>query len=342
MGQGNLPLPRSLVVETHRGCNFSCTHCNVPGASCDGYGPMPSTVFDALTPLLEIVDEVGYDNFGEPTLNSLLPSFIRRQKDLNPKGRARLNSNMSLLNVKLATALLESGLNEIQVSVDAASDQLFAALRVGGSLASTLKKTEMMANIAATCGCATFTISACLVAQTRNIEDLPDVVTALSDVGVDVLYVNGLEPYSLEDFGCALWQSTKGRTRAWDVFALAQDVARRCGMRLYTPHLEPGTCAPCELVGRSMTVGYDGMVSPCFLLAMESPLITAGGNRMVRPRIGFGNVCEKSPLESWASPEYRRFRESAAEPGGGDQTVCTECLQRQGLICVCATGDSLD
>jgi len=331
-------LPRGLVIETYRGCNFRCSHCNVPVASKSSAGPMSQSIFEALSPILSVVDEVGYDNFGEPTMNPLLVEFIRCQKDLNCRSRARFNSNMSLISEDYACQLLEAGLDELQASIDAASVSLFSAIRVGGELSGTLQRIKMLAKLAATLKPGTFSLSACFVAHSQNIQELPVVARRLASIGITALYVNGLEPYRLEYSAKVLWRRKESRQVAYEIFQETRKWASAHNFKLYLPSLLPKTNAVCLLPQNTMTVSFDGEVSPCFLLAMESPIFPLSGRLLIRPRVIFGNVASSSPLDIWTSVPYVQFRTSAAKQGGGDLATCHLCLQRQGLICMSATG----
>ena len=90
-------VPRALVLESFRGCNKRCPHCNVPWvahAGAQSIGAMSCEVFASLRSVLPFVSVVGYDSMGEPTLNPFLPDFIRQQKVAAPTSTARLTSNL--------------------------------------------------------------------------------------------------------------------------------------------------------------------------------------------------------------------------------------------------------
>ena len=331
-------LPKALIIETHRGCNFRCLHCNVPAIPNSNCGSMSQSTFEALTPMLSFVNEVGYDNFGEPTMNPLLTSFIQRQKKLNCASRARINSNMSLISENYARKLLDVGLNELQASIDAASASLFSKIRVGGNLFETLQRIEMVANLVDTMKLNNFTLSACFVACRQNIHELPVVTKLLASAGVTSLYVNGFEPYRLKDSVKALWRTENLRQITYEIFRKTKKWASTHNLKLYLPSLFPKASANCLLPQNTMTISFDGEVSPCFLLAMESAVVQLSGHLFIRPRVVFGNVINSSPFSIWENNSYVQFRESVVKPSGGDLITCNLCLQRQGLICVSLTG----
>jgi MoaA/NifB/PqqE/SkfB family radical SAM enzyme len=86
----------------------------------------------------KIVDEcaeggcrtVHLHNFGEPLLDKKLPCRIRRVKQQTSL-RVKIFTNGSLLRGELADGLLESGLDELRVSLDGVDAREFNSLRVG-------------------------------------------------------------------------------------------------------------------------------------------------------------------------------------------------------------------
>ncbi len=333
-------MPRSLVVEAYRGCNYRCGHCNVPDNTTYRSGPMRIEVFTSLTPLIQDIAEIGYDNYGEPLLNPDLPKLISIQKRINPNSRARFNSSLSGLTEAIAYSLLDSGINEIQVSFDAATSDLFSHIKVGGQLKQTIGNIELLMSASRGHGDGSFVLSACFLAQNCNIQELPQVARILADNGVTDLYVNGLEPYRSEDLEEALWFNITARERAALVFEDATNLARDLNIRIHLPALIPQAKAPCHLPSRTMTVSYDGAVSPCFLLGMESPVFTYEGSEILRPRVDLGNTATDDPLLIWGSDAYRAFKQQAANPAGEQIQTCRVCIQRQRLICVMPTGTS--
>ena len=69
-------------------------------------------------------------NFGEPLLDELIPDRIRLAKKKGIR-QVKIFSNGALLKGQMAERLLESGLDEIKISVDGADVQEFNKLRKG-------------------------------------------------------------------------------------------------------------------------------------------------------------------------------------------------------------------
>lgn len=123
--------PKVVRIETTNHCNAECTFCPRESIGRDKTF-MDRDLFD------KIIDQcvaggtrmIHMHNFGEPLLDKRIPDLVRHAKD---KGipRIKLFSNGHLLRDKMAERLLDSGLDEIKVSLDGANSDEFNELRIG-------------------------------------------------------------------------------------------------------------------------------------------------------------------------------------------------------------------
>ena len=337
-------VPRALVLESFRGCNMRCPHCNVPwigNAGAKPTGAMSSEVFASLHSVLPFVSVVGYDSMGEPTLNPFLPDFIRQQKTVAPTSTSRLTSNLLATRRPQLRQLVDAGLDEMQVSIDAASENIFRAHRKGSTLLHTVEMISIVRQVAEELGRRAFRIVCCLVAKADNISELPEVARLISSLGIKALFVNGLEPYSNADFSKVLWASEQGRSVSRKVFRETLRVNEEEDLRLEIglPSLEP-RASGCDLPKETMTVNFDGSVSPCFVAGMATTVWNEDGVPMERIPVVFGNVLDSDPLDIWNEPEYVKFRLNAQQGGAARPEICKACIRRCGVICTSATSPS--
>jgi MoaA/NifB/PqqE/SkfB family radical SAM enzyme len=123
--------PKVVRIETTNHCNARCTFC--PRASMDRKkGFMAQELFGKIVAecVGRGVSVLHLHNFGEPLMDIRLPQRIRFAKD---RGIASIKifSNGSLLCNGLAEELLNSGLDEIKISMDGANALEFNRLRKG-------------------------------------------------------------------------------------------------------------------------------------------------------------------------------------------------------------------
>lgn len=133
--------PKVVRIETTNHCNAACTFCPRETIGREKTF-MDQTLFE------KIVDEcaangtrlIHMHNFGEPLLDKRLPERIRYAKDKGIR-RVKIFCNGALLRGKMAERLLDSGLDEVKVSLDGANAKEFNELRVGLDHAAVVENT---------------------------------------------------------------------------------------------------------------------------------------------------------------------------------------------------------
>lgn len=123
--------PRTVRVETTNHCQADCSFC--PRST---IGRAKSFMKqDLFEKVVRECSKAGCNlmhlhGFGEPLLDKQLPNRIRLCKESGIP-RVKIFSNGDLLCGEMAQRLLESGLDEIKISIDGADSKEFNLLRVG-------------------------------------------------------------------------------------------------------------------------------------------------------------------------------------------------------------------
>ena len=139
--------PILLVIEPTNVCNLRCPHCHTGAGR---FGRPPAMM--RLEPYLKLLDEVGdylflveVFNWGEPMLHPELPTIIRAA---STRGIAtRVNTNLSVrFTSRDAEHLVESGLTDLFVSIDGATQEVYERYRVGGDLAKVTDNCRLVAD----------------------------------------------------------------------------------------------------------------------------------------------------------------------------------------------------
>jgi radical SAM protein with 4Fe4S-binding SPASM domain len=138
-----LKFPRFFQIETTRLCNARCPFCAID--EWDKSTPMMS---DALweriaAELIEWKDWIRFADLqraGEPLLDKKLYRRVKQLKDGGLRHIA-ISTNASGLNERNARLLLESGIDEVMMSIDSVVKETYEQLRVG------LKYEQVLANI---------------------------------------------------------------------------------------------------------------------------------------------------------------------------------------------------
>jgi putative metalloenzyme radical SAM/SPASM domain maturase len=93
-----------------------------------------------------------------------------------------------------------------------------------------------------------------------------------------------------------------------DIFAAAEDVAKKTGLELCLPGLALKEQRKCSFVEEgSAFVSWNGDISPCYFLWHRYECFASGWNQTVKPKI-FGNLAGQDMLHIWNNPEFSSFR----------------------------------
>lgn len=133
-----LDSPLSMYVEPTRTCNFKCFYCmhstrgekggvleqtgfRLAHMDMDLYEKLVCDIMNFPTP----VKRVCFSGLGEPLMNPKLPEMIGKLRQAGFEGRIDVISNGALLTHELSDALIEAGLNRLQISIQGLNQQQY-------------------------------------------------------------------------------------------------------------------------------------------------------------------------------------------------------------------------
>src|SRR5260370_8265204 len=116
--------PVCLSLETTNRCNLLCTTCPRTFEALEPPADMSWELFTSIVDQFPKIARVVLHGVGEPMMVRELPRMIRYLKD---RGTYVLfNSNGTLLTRRRSQELIDSGLDELRISLDAAEPKAFA------------------------------------------------------------------------------------------------------------------------------------------------------------------------------------------------------------------------
>ena len=138
--------PPYLQIEPTSFCNYRCVFCfqSNPAFSKRSNGFMGHMKLDTFKKIIDLAENniefISLASRGEPLICRDIELMLKYtvNKFLNLK----INTNASVLNEKMAHAILSSGVTTLVFSADAADDLLYSKLRVNGDLKKILKNIE--------------------------------------------------------------------------------------------------------------------------------------------------------------------------------------------------------
>ena len=108
-------------------CNFNCVYCRVGGEGLPPNGVLMSS--EEIIGVVKVASEVGFKHLkitgGEPTLRKDLFEIIYGCSELESLDEVQLVTNGSALTKEYAQRLVDSGLDNTTISLDAASREKF-------------------------------------------------------------------------------------------------------------------------------------------------------------------------------------------------------------------------
>ena len=119
--------PVCLYLETTNRCNLLCTTCPRTYEELEPPADMSWELFRSIVDQVPDIERAVLHGVGEPMLVRNLPKMVRYLKE---RGTYVLfNTNGTVLNEKNGRALIEAGLDELRVSLDAANAKSYLAVR---------------------------------------------------------------------------------------------------------------------------------------------------------------------------------------------------------------------
>jgi MoaA/NifB/PqqE/SkfB family radical SAM enzyme len=303
-----LDLPAVLYIETTNRCDSLCQTCIRTFQTLE---PPKDLTLSELTRIAEQfprLQQVFLHGIGEPLLN---PDLFRMITSLKGRGvRVVFNSDAIGLTDKKQRGLVESGLDELRVSMDAATPETYRAIRGVATFDRVVENVTALVDLKKAYGVATPKISLWFTVMKKNVGELPDFIRLAGKIGAAQVNVQRLVHYGQ---GLAIQdQSLYGTLTALETEMLAE--AARLSQELGIGMSASGNTTPEEsLTPEERERPWSGCQRPWSL-----SYVTANGNVLpccISPwtardygRLVLGNALTETFAEIWNGERYRQFR----------------------------------
>lgn len=324
--------PVCLYLETTNRCNLLCVTCPRTYEQLEPEADMPWALFTSLIDQYPKIARVVLHGIGEPML---VKDIAERVKYLKDRGIYVLfNTNGTLLNDANGRALIEAGLDELRVSLDAAESEVYQMVRGKDFFAKIVQNVKNFTRMQREMNAAKPRVSLWLTGLRETVDQLPDFVRLAHEVGVTEVYLQRLVFFDEGSNGLAraesaLFEHTTTAEEA--LIKKAEDVAAELGVMFSASGaVDPGESirmqqndAPWSLCRRPWSLMYitaNGRVLPCCIAPFSMKGYAA---------FTLGDATQSSLRDIWNGGEYVRFREglltSAPPP------ACSNCGLRWSL-----------
>src|SRR5271169_419354 len=182
--------PVCLYLETTNRCNLLCTTCPRTYEELEPPADMSWELFTSIVDQIPRLERAVLHGVGEPMLVKHLPRMVRYLKD---RGTYVLfNTNGTVLTEKNGRALIEAGLDELRVSLDASTAKSYRAIRGKDYFGRILRNVGAFRALQEREGHDRPRVSAWLTGLKETIAELPAFVKVAAEIGVKKVYLQRL------------------------------------------------------------------------------------------------------------------------------------------------------
>ncbi|MBM3126159.1 MAG: radical SAM protein [Chloroflexi bacterium] len=360
-----------VYIEPTVACNLDCITC-FRNAWEQPVGRMTEKTFASILKGLTMLDpipSVYFGGIGEPLFHPKTIDWIAETKALGVK--VELITNGTILTEKKSRELIDTGLDTLWVSLDGATPETYADVRLGAELPNILDNLKRFAKMRPASHYPKPEIGIAFVALKRNITDLPKVIQLGKLVKAKYYSVSNVQPATQDMQDDRLYMQTihniaylqaphlprlslpKMDFDGTTIGALFETFNSQLSINFAGNHWA-GASDTCNFVeAGTMSIAWNGDVSPCWPLMHTHTSYLHGKPRLSKKHV-IGNVSERSLTDLWLDPEYIAYRERlhnfvfapCSFCGGCDLSetneedcignttfpVCGGCLWAQGII----------
>ncbi|MER2266157.1 radical SAM protein [Methylobacterium oxalidis] len=325
--------PVCLYLEVTNRCNLLCTTCPRTYAELEPPADMSWDLFTAIVDQVPGLARAVLHGVGEPMLVKDLPRMVAY---LKARGTYVLfNTNGTVLSEKNGRALIEAGLDELRVSLDASTRASYIQVRGKDYFERILRNVRAFRALQEREGHATPRVSAWLTGLKETLHELPAFVRVAAEAGVREVYLQRLVYFETDAVGLArpdqaLYERMDREETA--ILAEAEAEAARLGLAFSASGAasEPGMSlrraeddTPWSLCRRPWNVMYitaNGRALPCCI----APFSQRGYENYT-----LGDATQDTLRAIWNGSAYADFR--AALLSDRPAAACASCGLRWSL-----------
>lgn len=331
-----------VYIEPTVECNLDCITCFRNDWD-QPLGWMSDETFARILTGLKNLDpipDVYFGGIGEPLFHPKTIDWIAAVKALGV--RVELISNGTTLTEKKTQQLINAGLDMLWVSIDGATPETYADVRLGAELPKIIENVRRIRRMRKGGHFPQPDLGIAFLAMERNISDLSEVIRLGISMGVKHFSVSNVQPATEEMQAERLYTRTM-RNIAYlpssvlprlnlpkmdfnekTQSALMQAFNSGCNVS-FAGNNWGGANDTCNFVeSGTMSIAWTGDVSPCWPLMHTHTSYLHGKPRKNRKHT-IGNVEERSLYHLWRDPDYVAYREKLHNFSFAPCTFCGGC-----------------
>ncbi len=307
-----LPSPTEAYFEVANRCNSKCSTCPLTFSPQESAKQLSLDEFKSLASQMPDLRRAVMQGIGEPLLNRDLASMIRHLKERGVY--VVFNTNAALLTRRRQIELIDSGLDELRVSLDGSTPETYLKVRGIPAFERVVANVAEMVRTKHERSASSPRLSFWVTGMRENLAELPAVIELAARIGVEEVYLQRMvfgfgdnalacEDQSIydgyRDEAEAIIAEAERRSVALGVrFRGADALSPRESIVDRIPQAEPWRA--CSRPLRLAYVTAQGTALPCCI----APFTDAPYNS-----ITLGNYLRDGIQAVWTGDAYRQFRE---------------------------------
>jgi MoaA/NifB/PqqE/SkfB family radical SAM enzyme len=305
-----LASPVEAYIEVANRCNSKCATCPLTFSPQEAAAQLSLDDFKHLVDQLPDLRRAVLQGIGEPLLNRDLAAMIAH---LHKRGvRTVFNTNAALLTRRRQVELIESGLDELRVSLDSSTPETYVKIRGIPAFDRVVANVAEMVRTRAELSSSLPRIALWMTGLRDNLHELPDIVDLAGRLGVDEVYLQRLVFWGE---GLATDAQSLYRDPGAEAAEIVAEAERRAARHrisfrgadassprsgLGSPSHEKEPWRACSRPLRLAYITARGTALPCCIAPFtDAPYAS----------IQLGNYLKDGVAAVWRGEAYQRFRE---------------------------------
>lgn len=359
-----------VYVEPTNICNLDCMTC-MRNVWDEAPGRMSWTVFQSILDGVRAfhpVPTVFFGGFGEPLTHPQIAEMVAQAHQCGAP--VELITNGILLDETMTRRLMQAGLDRLWLSLDGATPESYADVRLGASLSTVIANLRRLKDLRGAMSDAAPRLGIAFVAMRRNIADFPALVQLGKSLGADQFVISNVLPHTPELRDEMLYKRSMNEPATvpseWSPMiafprleineltgAPLLQVLKQRHMLTVARHVVKLGARTCPFLEKgSLSVRWDGAVSPCLAL-LHSHESYLDDHLRKSQAFSIGSLLERSLEDIWRDQAYVDLRErllkfdfspcmtcnscemadkNQEDCFGNDAPACGGCLWGQGFI----------
>jgi MoaA/NifB/PqqE/SkfB family radical SAM enzyme len=305
--------PRNIFIEVTNHCNLLCETCPRTFTTYEDPRTLSWANFLRIVDQFPEMERAVLHGIGEPLLNKDLPRMIAHLKERGVY--VLFNTNATLLNDSWSVRLIESGLDELRVSIDGANPQTYAAIRGAPLFDKVVSNLKRFIEIQRRMNVDRPRASLWMTGLRENIAELPDVIRLAAQIGVPEVYLQRMVYYADDRSAPGMLDGTQAvYSRVDEEIARIVNESETLAQQLDVTLRASGATTPAHSIHPDRAARpWGGCVRP-----WTTAYVTANGNLLpccIAPfatqdyaSLKLGNLLKQPFDEQWNGERYQQWR----------------------------------